>query len=481
MRTLVLFGLLLSQLSFAQEQEEPFKFSLQDLWHKYAKSVYPAGVRLGAKISDPVVYETESDKDFVPASVTKMFTLATVLAKLGPDFKFETKLTWEQSGNEAKNVQLVGDGDPTLKEEVFKEFAEQLKLSGVDLIRGPIVVSASDPRFDDEVIPPGNWAENLVWCFGAQPASFNIDQNCALAAITGLNQGSWFDLGVGHSIRVDLEESKTNDIQVTRDGDGYVISGFANPSTFPVYLDLRVLRPIDRASNLMQMAVAKVGIAFSPEAAETKEAPVTHSYVHSSIELQDFMKPIIKASLNPPMEALQRYLGKKFGGSGTLAEEGARVIHEYLAAEFQSSAHPLTFVDGSGLSRSNFVNAAFIYDFLVQMKSKTTFDPFVHALSVGGVDGTLKRRWVGTKAEGHVFAKTGTLTGHSNVAGYLTQDHIPFVLLNDFNGAQVPVWKVRNAQNKMVLHWFDTVRPQMASVNSSEKAPPVDRTVFLIY
>jgi serine-type D-Ala-D-Ala carboxypeptidase/endopeptidase (penicillin-binding protein 4) len=41
-------------------------------------------------------------------------------------------------------------------------------------------------------------------------------------------------------------------------------------------------------------------------------------------------------------------------------------------------------------------------------------------LPVGGVDGTLGRRFKGTILEGKVFAKTGTLNATNALAGYLT-------------------------------------------------------------
>ncbi|MBC7159644.1 MAG: D-alanyl-D-alanine carboxypeptidase, partial [Porphyrobacter sp.] len=41
-------------------------------------------------------------------------------------------------------------------------------------------------------------------------------------------------------------------------------------------------------------------------------------------------------------------------------------------------------------------------------------------LPVGGVDGTLARRFGGTALEGRVFAKTGSLNASRALSGYLT-------------------------------------------------------------
>jgi len=44
---------------------------------------------------------------------------------------------------------------------------------------------------------------------------------------------------------------------------------------------------------------------------------------------------------------------------------------------------------------------------------------FRETLPVGGVDGTLTRRFGGTALEGRIFAKTGTLTGVNALSGFL--------------------------------------------------------------
>ncbi|MBO0701247.1 MAG: D-alanyl-D-alanine carboxypeptidase/D-alanyl-D-alanine-endopeptidase, partial [Zavarzinella sp.] len=56
--------------------------------------------------SGKVVYEQNPDKLFLPASVTKLYTCATALAELGPDFRFETPV---YRRGEVKDKVLDGD------------------------------------------------------------------------------------------------------------------------------------------------------------------------------------------------------------------------------------------------------------------------------------------------------------------------------------------------------------------------------------
>jgi D-alanyl-D-alanine carboxypeptidase/D-alanyl-D-alanine-endopeptidase (penicillin-binding protein 4) len=47
------------------------------------------------------------------------------------------------------------------------------------------------------------------------------------------------------------------------------------------------------------------------------------------------------------------------------------------------------------------------------------FDSFYSALPIAGVDGTLKNRLKGTKAQNNLHAKTGTISNVSSISGYL--------------------------------------------------------------
>ena len=50
------------------------------------------------------------------------------------------------------------------------------------------------------------------------------------------------------------------------------------------------------------------------------------------------------------------------------------------------------------------------------------FDQWLADQPIGGVDGSLERRFVGTSLEGKVFAKTGTLNGANALSGVLISE-----------------------------------------------------------
>ena len=77
-------------------------------------------------------------------------------------------------------------------------------------------------------------------------------------------------------------------------------------------------------------------------------------------------------------------------------------------------------VDGSGISRSDQATPLAINGVLEKMYFDLIhYDDFYNALSIAGVDGTLRGRMIGTKAENNFRGKTGTLNGVSGLAGYL--------------------------------------------------------------
>lgn len=75
-------------------------------------------------------------------------------------------------------------------------------------------------------------------------------------------------------------------------------------------------------------------------------------------------------------------------------------------------------IDGAGRRYDNFVSARQIVDILLYQTTAPTFATFYASLPVSGVSGTLRRTLNGTKAQGRIHAKTGTLAAIKTLAGY---------------------------------------------------------------
>jgi D-alanyl-D-alanine carboxypeptidase/D-alanyl-D-alanine-endopeptidase (penicillin-binding protein 4) len=71
------------------------------------------------------------------------------------------------------------------------------------------------------------------------------------------------------------------------------------------------------------------------------------------------------------------------------------------------------------MSAYNRVTPRMVASFLRWTAMQPWAGVFRETLPVGGVDGTLSRRFGGTSLQGRIFAKTGTLTGVNALSGFL--------------------------------------------------------------
>ena len=104
-----------------------------------------------------------------------------------------------------------------------------------------------------------------------------------------------------------------------------------------------------------------------------------------------------------------------------LNDAGVASTFEKVLAGLGVDNKGLVIKDASGLSKENRVTAHQVAQLLLKIKSDSRFAPLIGGLPVGGISGTLRNRFVDTapQAVGLVKAKTGTLNGTANLAGYV--------------------------------------------------------------
>jgi PBP4 family serine-type D-alanyl-D-alanine carboxypeptidase len=77
-------------------------------------------------------------------------------------------------------------------------------------------------------------------------------------------------------------------------------------------------------------------------------------------------------------------------------------------------------VDGSGLTRYNWMSPRHVVDVLEGISEQPVFPVLEETLSIAGVDGTLRSRLFGTEAAGNLKGTLGTLTDVSTLSGFVT-------------------------------------------------------------
>jgi D-alanyl-D-alanine carboxypeptidase/D-alanyl-D-alanine-endopeptidase (penicillin-binding protein 4) len=165
------------------------------------------------------------------------------------------------------------------------------------------------------------------------------------------------------------------------------------------------------------------------------------------------VREIIKAILKPSDNDLaERLLCSLPWAAGRPELEPLELIGEAWG-ERGLYLRPVRLADGSGLSRKNLLTPHFLVRLLRYMYEQSQWPaPFAEALPIAGVDGTLVRRMRATCAQGHVRAKTGTLTGVSSLSGYVQpggSEKLAFSVM--MNGFTCDVARVRRMQDQVCV------------------------------
>ena len=351
------------------------------------------GIKVVAVETGEVIYKKNTHKLHHPASTTKLFTAATALSKLGSDYQFETTLYSDAVINSevVGNIYLKGRADPVLQPQDIMKLADALLQMGVKSIQGDIVV---DERYLDAIWegPGWMWDDRPLWISALSIREVEPDGNTMSRAFA-----------CGHLLKKMLMEKGVH-------LEGKIVSGTV---------------PSDAHS------VAK----------------------HLSPPLADLLKLMNKPSDNWIAELVFKTMGAEVMGEPGTWKKGREVVTGFLK-EIVDEPPAHRFVDGSGLSRYNLLNAELLTRLLVYMYHNFELMPeFLSSLPIAGVDGTLKNRMQGMYAEKTLRAKTGTLSGVSALAGYtVTADDEVFafgILISHYIG---PATSARRIQDKIGNH-----------------------------
>ena len=148
---------------------------------------------------------------------------------------------------------------------------------------------------------------------------------------------------------------------------------------------------------------------------------------------------------------LLRELAHKYFGNHASVEKG-KIFIDSLITLAGDNPKKYRIADGSGLSFYNLVSAELLTKVLKYISEEEIEirDNFVRSLSIAGIDGTLSTRFVNNSSKGHVYAKSGGLSGVSNLSGYLeTQkgNRLVFsILMQNFVGSSAAA---RESQEKI--------------------------------
>ena len=186
------------------------------------------------------------------------------------------------------------------------------------------------------------------------------------------------------------------------------------------------------------LSQAGIEVKYQSQGQTTKGKEQPRSIYTIRHDLDLLLEPMMKQSDNIYAECLFYHTAATAGKKGAGHKEAAGRTDELLK-RIGLQPDNYKIADGSGLSLYNYVSAEMLVAMLgYAWRTESIREHLLPSLPIAGYDGTLQKRMIGTAAEGNVRAKTGTVTGISSLAGYLTavNGHVlAFAIINQGVGS----------------------------------------------
>ena len=390
----------------------------------------PAGANLALMVqkvgaSAPAI-DYHSQQMALPASTQKVITALAALIQLGPDFRFTTTL--ETKGN-VENGVLKGDlvarfgADPTLRRQDIRNMVATLKKSGS--------IFASHDK------APGWPWNDMTQCFSAPPAAAIVDRNCFSVSLYSapkpgdmafIRVASYYPVTMFSQVRTlprGSAEAQYCELDVVPgDLNRFTLTGCLPQRSEPLPLAFAVQDGASYAGAILKDELKQAGITWSGTLLRQTQVNEPRTVVASkqSAPLHDLLKIMLKKSDNMIADTVFRMIGHaRFNVPGTW-RAGSDAVRQILRQQAGVDIGNTIIADGSGLSRHNLIAPATMMQVLQYIAQHDNELNFISMLPLAGYDGSLQYRAGLHQAgvDGKVSAKTGSLQGVYNLAGFIT-------------------------------------------------------------
>ncbi|MCC6865151.1 MAG: D-alanyl-D-alanine carboxypeptidase/D-alanyl-D-alanine-endopeptidase [Ignavibacteria bacterium] len=242
------------------------------------------------------------------------------------------------------------------------------------------------------------------------------------------------------------------------DNNYYTLRGMYSGDTGPSYWPYVSALCLDKstgalsAGDLLSSDLSSLGVSVQGVVIAGQTPDKVKEVTQISHKIFDVISYMLKESDNHSAITMFKLLGAKFKNTPASLEDAQSVISQYLSG-LGVDRYSYEILEGSGLTRYNKVNADMYMKILKSMyDDRFAFDYFLNSLSIAGKDGTLRKRMIGTEAEGNVYAKTGTINSVSALSGYvIDKDNeilMFYIVMNGFGGNAT---EMRSAQNDVAI------------------------------
>ncbi|MBR7154277.1 MAG: D-alanyl-D-alanine carboxypeptidase/D-alanyl-D-alanine-endopeptidase [Paludibacteraceae bacterium] len=418
-----------------------------------------------------VIDSYRADKVVPPASVMKLLTTGCALEILGPGYRFPTII--EYSGTIEKGVlqgdlYIRGGCDPSLgwkgNTAFLDKWVRAVKAAGISRIEGSVVADMT--MLDGEAQNPGWLCEDAGNYYAPGIFALNYYGNTMNIVLKSGEPGSIASVVKTEPVVEDVYF--INHVRCDKiNHDGAFVSGLpysreryltgvvpSNLGTFGVKGDLP--NPGLLLARHLTSRLREAGVPVKRDATYIADYnPLTPArtelYTHYSAPLSEIIQETNVNSNNLYAEALFRYLGTRYTLPGSIhnSQDLLRDFWRRRGVTIQNAI----IKDGCGLAPQDAVSAKTFVQLLTIMARSKNKEAWFASLPVSGQTGTLKTLCPKTALEGRIHAKSGTIAGTKNFAGYIDMPNgdtwVFAILINSAPG------KAKNIQTVIQQYLLD--------------------------
>ncbi|WJV54504.1 serine-type D-Ala-D-Ala carboxypeptidase [Prodigiosinella aquatilis] len=401
--------------------------------------------KIGA--STPVI-NYHSQQMSLPASTQKIITALAALLQLGPDYRFIT--TMESHGAVTNGV-LRGNliirfsGDPTLTRQEIRDMVQNLKKRGIHEISGDVLIDTSIFASHDKA--PGWPWNDMTQCFSAPPGAAIVDRNCFSVSLYSaprpgdnafIRVASYYPVHIFSEVRTLAKgspDAKYCELDVVPgELNRFTLTGCLTQRAEPLPLAFAIQDGASYAGAIVKDELLQAGIRMDGNLRrQTQPNPAGTILAQTQSEpLHELLTTMLKKSDNMIADTVFRTIGhERFKVPGTW-RAGADAVRQILLQKAGIDLNNSIIVDGSGLSRHDLIAPVTMMQVLQYIAQHDSELNYIKMLPLAGYDGTLRYRAGLHEAgvDGKVSAKTGSLQGVYNLAGFITTasgQHMAFV------------------------------------------------------
>lgn len=410
-----------------------------------------------------------------PASVLKIVTTATAFELLGDSFKYNTELII--NNKDVQELIIKGYGDPTLGSEYIDETSSSFLDTWVNSLSSklkkdmPIAIKIDDSYFGYNGVSSKWLYEDLGNYYAAGAYGISLFDNTYRLYFNTTKADTSPTLVKTIPILKDIQFTNNLHLNSTGQDNGYV-RGFPFSNQRTLVGDI----PAKKTSFVIKGDIPDPGLLLGQNLADKltskgykiknistirevyfdqmyQKSPIaitatsTPAHTHGSPTLKDIAKVINVRSNNHYSEHLIRTIGRSVDQDiySDPLELGIDRVKTYWK-EKGIETDGLQMYDGCGLAPSNRVTPEMICDILVYMQNKSPYaNVFFNSLPKAGREGTVRNLLKGTRLEGHIFVKSGSIANTQCFAGYYingNQKYAFAIMVNNFNGKHREIVKL---------------------------------------